>query len=260
MKATTRRVPTYFYSPKKKLFQIVVSLMDTPGSLGAVLNLLGGRVNLLGTTSYSLDDGTAVMSAFAETISPSETPEKLSKLISTAHVALEHKVTESSEGFLVDTFHTGIENGKGMPEMLFSRDSISHMFDGLVKLFGSGGDVLLYNEGLFVGEANASRTMNVLGPRLATKKTDDLMYLFSAQGWGQATLIGDAKSGKPTVKLEDCFECSSGEGVKKGCHFMRGYLDGWGKILLERDVKSAETNCRLSGDDACEFVLETPSK
>jgi predicted hydrocarbon binding protein len=257
---TRARVPTYFYSPKKKLVHVVVKLMDTPGSLGAVLSLLGGRVNLLGVTTYSLDDGTAILSAFAETISPTETPQKLSKLIATAPVVLEHRVTESSEGFLVDTFHTGIESGKGMPAMLFFQDSISHMFDGLVKLFGSGGEVLLYNEGFFVGEAKAANIMGVLGPGLARRKVSDLMYLLSAQGWGRATWAGDAESERPTVRLEDCFECSSGEVVKKGCSFMRGYLDGWGKALLERDVRSTETRCRLNGDDACEFALDAPPK
>ncbi len=260
MKRTSRRVSTYLYSPKKKIFQIVVKLMDTPGSLGAVLSLLGGRVNLLGTTSYSLDDGTAMLSAFAETISPSETAEKLSKLITTAHVAMENKVTESSEGLLVDTFHTGVENSFGTPMVLISRDGISHMFDGLNKLFGSGGEVLLYNEGFFVGEANAARTAGILGAGLAKKKVSDLMYLFSARGWGQASWVGGVASREPTVRFEDCFECSSGEGVKKGCGFMRGYLDGWAKIILGRDVKAVETLCRFNGDDACEFALSLRSK
>ena len=256
---TSARIPTYFYSPRKKLFQIVVKLMDTPGSLGVVLDLLGGRVNLLGTMTYSLSDGTAILNAFAESISPSETPQKLNKLISTAHVALDHRVTESSEGLLVDTFHTGIESGRGIPAMLFFQDSISHMFDGLVKLLGSGGEVLLYNEGFFVGEARAASILSALGPGLARKKVSDLMYLFSAEGWGRATLVGDVKSEKLIVRLEDCFECSSGEEVKKGCNFMRGYLGGWGKVLLGKDVKSVETRCRLNGDDLCEFVLNAPS-
>lgn len=94
-----------------------------------------------------------------------------------------------------------------------------------------------------------------MGPGLARKKVSDLMYLFSAEGWGRATLVGDVKSEKLIVRLEDCFECSSGEEVKKGCNFMRGYLGGWGKVLLGKDVKSVETRCRLNGDDLCEFVL-----
>ena len=251
---------TYLYSPKKKVFQIVVKLMDTPGSLGAVLSLLGGRVNLVGTTSHALDDGTAIMSAFAETISPSETAEKLSALIKSSHVAMDNQVTESSEGLLVDTFHTGVENSHGIPMVLISREGVAHMFDGLNKIFGSGGEFLLYREGFFVGESNAARTAGVLGPGLAKKKVGDLMYLFSARGWGQAKWKGDAESKEQIVTVEDCFECSSGEGIKTGCGFMRGYLDGWAKSILGREVKCVETRCRFKGDDACEFTLNPGPK
>ncbi len=254
----TRRIPTYYYAPRKKLFQIIVKLMDTPGSLGAVLTLLGGRVNLLGTMTYSLADGTAIMSAFAEAISVSETPQKLQKLIASSHVALENEVTESKEGLLVDTFHTGIESSMKTPMVLISKDGLAHMFEGLVRIFGSGGDVLLYNEGYFVGEANAVRTVSFLGPTIATKRIDELLYLFSVRGWGQARWADGADSDPPVFRLDDCFECSADEGVKKACSFMRGYLDGWGKVMLGREVKSTEVKCRFNGDEACEFVMDRP--
>ena len=256
MKKTNRRISTYYYSPKKKLFQIVVKMMDTPGALGAVLEVLGSRVNLLGTMTYSLADGTAMLSSFAESISPSETPNKLSRLISSAHVALESEVTESTDGLLVDKFHLGIESSMRTPMVLFSKDGIVHMFDGLVRVFGSGGDALLYNEGYFVGEANAARIVSVIGSKLALRRMDDLLYLFSARGWGQANWIDGPASKHPTLRLEDCFECSAENSVKKSCNFMRGYLDGWGKVFLEGVVKSKETRCRFRGDDYCEFEMK----
>jgi predicted hydrocarbon binding protein len=255
---TTSRIPTYFYSPRKKMFQLVVKLMDTPGSLAAVLNLLGGRVNLTNTSTHSLTDGTAILTAFAEAISPSETPQKLTKLIAGAHVALEYTVAESSDGLLLNTYHSGVESSVGTPMVVFSQDGISHMFDGLVKVFGTGGEALLYSEGQLVGEADAIGTMSLVGAGLARKRVADLMYMFSARGWGQASLAGKVEGGALSVTLENCFECSTGEGLKKGCGFVRGYFDGWSKVILGREVKSQEVRCRFNGDDHCEFALEEP--
>jgi predicted hydrocarbon binding protein len=71
-------------------------------------------------------------------------------------------------------------------------------------------------------------------------------------------LAGKVEGGALSVTLENCFECSTGEGLKKGCGFVRGYFDGWSKVILGREVKSQEVRCRFNGDDHCEFALEEP--
>ncbi|MDE1858889.1 MAG: hypothetical protein KGI26_07475, partial [Thaumarchaeota archaeon] len=73
MKETRKREFPLIYSKGKKLFNIVVHMSDDPGSMRAVLDALGERVNLIGTSSYTLSDGTAMFTAFAEGLSKDET-------------------------------------------------------------------------------------------------------------------------------------------------------------------------------------------
>ncbi|HEV2138475.1 MAG TPA: hypothetical protein VGR53_06505 [Nitrososphaerales archaeon] len=178
---TKRRIFPIHYDPGKKLFQIVVKLSDAPGSFGAILNLLGPKVNLIGTTTYSLSDGTAIFSGFSESLSPKETPKSLKGLIMSSKAAIDVSVTEGIDGLLIDTFHTGIEVG-GNDFMLVRRFGASLMFDHVAKLLGSGGEALLYEEGRSLSLLNAENMIRLVGLQRVRTKSAELSPFLTAQG------------------------------------------------------------------------------
>ena len=105
-----------------------------------------------------------------------------------------------------------------------------------------------------MGQRNAEVMIDAIGAERARTQSGVLNRLLAAQGWGLVEAKGGHGEGF-TVKVTDCFECSSDSYSRKGCNFMRGYLSGSAKATFGRDFESKETKCVLKGADACEFLL-----
>jgi predicted hydrocarbon binding protein len=242
------------YAPGKKLFHIVVTLSDAPGSYSSILDLVRTKVNLIGTSTYTRSDGTAIFSGFSEALSPSLTAKELKRLISGSKAAIATTVYEGDDGLLVDTFHTGFVVGDE-EYILMRRDGLVRVFDRVSKMLGSGGDALLFEEGMAMGLRNAEMMIESVGAKRVRAQMKVLNRFLAAQGWGQIEArAGPGKEGF-TVRVVDCFECSADGSSRRGCNFMRGYLAGGAKATFGREYESKETKCRLKGAEACEFVL-----
>jgi predicted hydrocarbon binding protein len=255
MKGGRRRELPYVFSPGKMLLHMVVKMKDTPRAYATVLQLVGSKVNLIETVTYSVEDG-AIFSGFAEALLSTERPEELRELISKSPVVLDCIVTGSPSGILVDTFHKGLETSSGDPLMMFRRKGLVRMFDEIAKLSGKDWEALLFNEGVAVGESDASEILQSWNPGFMADGFPVLVSLFSAFGWGDATPMDRPDPGKVGISMLDCFECSSGRHENRSCSFVQGFLVGSARTLLGRKVKCEEPVCRFKGDDHCEFLLD----
>ena len=258
-KPTRRRIFPIHFAPGKKLFHVVVRLSDAPGSYSAILNLLGPKVNLIGTTTYSLSDGTAIFSGLSESLSPRETSSSLSRLIMSSKAAIEASVFEGHDGLLVDTFHTGVEVG-GDEFMLVRRLGASLMFDHVAKLLGSGGETLLYEEGRSLSLLNAENMIKLVGIERVRTSSAELSHFLTAQGWGSLDVVGNLGDGSLSIKLSDCFECSAKVTYRKGCNFMRGYFAGSMEASMGGNVEAKEVRCSMKGNSSCEFNVTTTAE
>jgi predicted hydrocarbon binding protein len=254
MKENKKQIFPIHFSPGKKLFHIVVRLSDAPGSYSSILDLVSKKVNFVGTNTYSLGVGTAMFSGFSEALSPDQTAKGLKDLILQSRAAQDAEVYEGKDGLLVDTFHSGLAVGEEAYIMI-RQEGIDHMFDEIVRFFGSGGDSLLYQNGVAIGKKNAELTIGTVGMERVRTQTGNLYRFLTAQGWGAFVAAGDLFKGTTTITVEGCFECATGRGSRKGCNFLRGYLDGAASVALGRDARCVETRCTLRGAKACEFTL-----
>ena len=242
------------YARGKKLFHIVVHMSDEPGSMTSVMDELGKTVNMIGTSSYTLGDGTAMLSSFAESLSPEETVGGLKKSLTGLKAVLDADVRAGEDGLLVDTFHTGISVG-GEDYLLLRREGLAGVFDHIVKIFGTGGEVLLYEEGKALGRDNAQKSMEQLGEERVVASARYLGRALTAQGWGKVDSDAEPKPEGVDVAVEDCFECSGGTKVRKGCDFMRGFLEGGVQVTRGVEGRVEETSCILRGDARCVFRI-----
>jgi len=242
------------YAPGKKLFHIVVTISDAPGSYSSILDLVRTKVNLIGTSTYTRSDGTAIFSGFSEALSPRLTAKELEKLILGSKAAISAKAYEGKDGLLVDTFHTGFVVGDEV-YILMRRDGLVHVFDRVSKMLGSGGDSLLFEEGMAMGQRNAEMMIKNVGADRVRAQMGVLNRFLAAQGWGEIGAKEGPNKGSCTVRVDDCFECSADGSSRRGCNFMRGYLAGGARATFGKDYESKETKCRLRGADACEFRL-----
>ena len=253
-----RRETVYFTSPNEKMFQIVVRMKDEPGALGQILNLLAGHVSMVDVHAYNTSEREAILSGFARHVPTSEKPTSLEETVMMSPFALDCKIVESSDGLLVDSFHTGIETDYGEPLMLFRRDAFNMMFDRMAELFGTGGEVMLLYEGMAIGEMNAHEIIRRLGKDTITRNMPSVIRMLSTSGWGSASLQF-SEDGSPVVRIDHCFESSTRKKVRHGCYFAKGMLTGVARVILGPEVKCEETKCVLRGDDYCEFTLSVDS-
>ena len=241
----------FYYSTDGKFVHIVAKLADEPGALASVLEALDARVNLIGTQSYSTEDGTAVFSGFGK-LMDSEDAHSIQKLASRSRSVKECQVWESKDGLLVDRFHTGLQTASGDPYLMLPAVALASAFETLVRTFGTGGETILYVQGVDYAKSRWEIYQKVLGPH-PEKRFNDLAAIFGTLGWGESTVYFD--SGKLRYVTRDCFECSVATHSSRGCSFLRGMAVGIAQGVFKKELTCIETRCRQKGGDVCEFVV-----
>jgi predicted hydrocarbon binding protein len=248
------RVFPVHYGPKQKLFHVIVKLSDAPGSYSLILDTLRPKLNLIGTSTYTLNDGTAIFSGFAEALSKDLTSDEVKRLILGSRGAFDAVVKEGKEGLLIDTFHMGF-NVDGDDYLLLRSAGLGQMFDRVSSILGSGGDALLYEEGLSMGHWNAENLIKKIGIDVVKAQVGALSRTLSAQGFGDIDGDVGPDDGAFVMTVKDCFECSDSESRRKGCNFMRGYFVGSAQDIFGKKYRCEESKCVLRGAKLCEFAL-----
>lgn len=248
----------FHYAPGKQLFQVIARISDKPGSLAALLNNLSAKLNLVGINTYALPDDTAMVVGFASSITGKEKAENLAEGIMKSKTVIHAEVREGNDGLLVDTFHNGILVGD-QNYLLLRRDSLSRVFEEIVKIFGTGGDALLYKEGQEMGHEDAKTFIRVFGSEHIAEQASYLTSILTAEGFGVFEPNLASKEALYGIRVAECFECAENRGFRRACNFLRGYLQAAGVTALGVELEAKETRCILRGDEECEFLLFAPS-
>jgi predicted hydrocarbon binding protein len=219
------------------------------------LGLVEAMVKPAAVASYAQTDNTSILSVVGEAHSERDTPDLIRNSIMSNGAVLDVEVLEGREGMLVDTFHTGLATGAGYI-MMIRRQSLTRMLDRVTRLLGSGGEVVLFEEGIAVGKANGEAFMKALGAEKVRKNVDYLRSNLSAQGWGTVSVEMEPDAETRRMVVRDCFECSSNDGGRKGCNFFRGYITGNTSATFGKAFTVEETQCKLRGGNECVFIVK----
>ena len=253
-KRTRKSIFAYTYAPRRKLFQVVVSMNNVPGALSRVLRALAKRVNLISTISSSRG-GEATWSALAEATSPSETASGLEGVLSSVPDVIGCSAQEGKDGLLVDRFHSGVDIGGPSPYMLMRREPFSLVLGEVLKAFGKGGEILLFDEGRKYGTLTGELFRDLLGGERAKQRMLELLDVYNSLGWCEVSVKESHDPIEYVLEARDCFECSSPQTATRSCDFMRGHLVGAISALQREEFSGEETSCRLTGSDHCEFRI-----
>jgi predicted hydrocarbon binding protein len=255
MKETKRLSLGFYFYPGKRGFHVVVRLKDAPGALYSVLGLLHDHVDIAGSTSYTLGDGTAIWSGFGTSLKEGETGEKLEKLVERSPFVLECEVKGSDRGLLIGSFHSGLDIAPDRPGVVFPIAGVARIYDRMVQTFGSGGRTMLYEEGSELGRSTGRYLNSRLGKGDLEWKVKALLGIYRAYGWGSASLEVEKPDALYRVTIRDDFECLESGKYRDGCDYLRGHLASTISTLSGKEFEGEETRCRLRGDPLCEFVL-----
>jgi len=247
------------FSRGERVFHIAAEIEDVPGSLNSVLELVSGQIDLQNTISFSHGGGLASWRAFARAVDAGTTVEGLTSLIQKSPFVKSIEVAEGKDGLVVSKTSAGPSLGPGEPLIVMSIAGMNSVFNHVAKLFGTGGEAILYGEGHSLGQANARYLKEYLGSGLVKHGLTDLAGLYGSFGWGIVDVIYDGNSHTATARVRDCFECISAEVVETRCNFFLGHFKGIVSTLVGLDLAGSETRCKKRGNEFCEFVLRKSS-
>ncbi len=249
-----RRIFPFYYSVGERTVHIVATLTDQPGALASLLSELSSKVNLIGTSSYSTGENAAVFSGFGRVLSENESAQSIRDLTSNLPHVTDCRVWDSKDGLLVDRFHTGFWAGAGEPYLIFPNRGLSETFEGVVRALGSGGEYMLYTEGLNYAKVRGPLYKKIMGPH-PESRLDELAALVGALGYGQSIATADSSGMGLKLTSRECFECSTPTHCKRTCSFLRGMAVGIFSCIFDRELVGTETRCRQRGHEECVFIL-----
>jgi len=252
----TKGMTTFVMNQTKRTFFVALKVRDSPHGLAGLAALIAGTNLKVISGQLSAAEGGSILSFFAETektgVLVQELTDRLSKLEGVTQVAVE----EDTDGFAVDTTGSRFEGSLGERSIPFRQKSLLSMFTMMRRQFGSGGEVILFEEGRKMGGDTGKVLRSALGPDFVSKHMDRVLSVWSAAGWGVLRLDSyDPVAPSVTLAIKDSFECTGLKSDRPTSQLFRGHLEGAVSALLGSRLKCQETACVATGAEECLFVL-----
>jgi predicted hydrocarbon binding protein len=245
--------------PGARLAQVVVKMKDEVGAMADVNSIIASqKVDVRQSLTYSLPhEQLAVYNAFVSLNDSKVSLNRLVERLEESAFVIEVQAFEGREGAVVDVISFPV-NWQGRRVVILAQHAIARMFEGIFSLFGSGGLVVLYEQGMDYGRDLAEHFIRVLGKDFLVRNPDYLLNVLAATGWGIPELSG-SNSDFPDmgVKLSSCLECDGRSSNQTVCSFVRGFLAGVFGTIASRTVHCEESRCIAKGDPACQFELHS---
>ena len=240
----------------KRMAQVVVRMKDEVGAMSSVTTLAASiGVDTRQSMTYSLEDGTAIYNAFVVLNGPKATLVKLVERLEASPFVLQAQAFEGHDGVVVDQVSFPV-NWQGRRVVILSQSATTQMFEAIRHILGSGGEVVLYQQGLRYGRDLAGYFIDKLGRDYLERNYDYGLAVLAATGWGTPELSRSAEEfPNITVRLKSCLECEGLRHDRAVCSFMRGFLSGVFGAISGKVVHCEERSCIAMGNPSCEFSL-----
>ena len=243
----------------KRLAQVIVTVKDEVGAVANVNALIASLgVDIRQSMSYSLpDESLAIYNTFVVFNDPKVSLVQLvERLEESAFVTSVH-AQEGRDGVIVDENSFPV-SWQGRRTIILSQTAAARMFEAIRFTLGSGGDVVLYQQGSSYGKELAESFVARLGRDYLKRNFDYSLGLLSATGWGIPEIVG-SKDTFPdiTVTVRSCLECDGVAKERPTCSFMRGFLAGVSRAIVGHTVHCEETRYVARRDPFCMFELRS---
>ena len=188
--------------------------------------------------------------------SPRTTEEDIGRVLASSSYHLDSHVRRSDSRLLVDDYAFPMMFYPGGRGIILPQSGVRAMFEDIRRLFGSGGDSILYRAGVALGREGAGEVAKLYEGEEPSRMANDLAKLYSALGWGrmQAT-AAEAGRCRFRLKLWDGFESAGAKAETPSCHFTRGLLAGSTERLTGGPAEVVEAECAATGDPCCVFMV-----
>jgi predicted hydrocarbon binding protein len=256
-----RLVPIGFYSGGQRIYHIVASHPNRPGTLHDLLtHLMKHGLDLLSIAATNRDERTGITSLFAVSTGEGFEAAALERTVRECKSVIECSVEADDRGFLFGRPHV-LTFGFGERAVLLRQDVFSGLLRRSREMFGSGGETLVFEQGQVSGALEVKNIEVRLGTEFLRSHSRELIHMFKARGWWKAEVAPVRTAGVDvTLRLEGCLDCTGQVSDKPLSQFARGYIAGFDSELRGREVSCTETKCVAVGDPYCEFVISSSER
>lgn len=228
MERPPKEIPVARLSKRRHLAHVVVKAKDITGAMSSISQILSSEeVDVRQSAAFAIEkEGYFIYNAFVWFKKEGYRPQDLTKKLRTSSFVLDVVVKDGVEGSVVDTVAFPLQFAGQRVVMLETR-ALKDMFEKMESVFGTGGSVIVQQEGFSYGRAQAAELAKVLTrPYMIRNYRYGLMMLM-ATGWGIPTVLtANEALTNVTVRIDECFECAGRKDAKESGHFMAGYLAG----------------------------------
>lgn len=247
------------YIPKKSYFLLNLELRNRLGDVAAVSNILAQNSIEVLTGSFTRGAGgrPGIWQIFVQPLNPGVTLDEVKRLMLSCPDVVGCQIKESRDGLLVDSVTFPIKISSGQRAMIIRNDVWNSMLQRTREKFGSGGDVIVYEQGNMAGRMTGKELLAALGKNFLLQQLDQVISMYQALGWGMARIMSYSQSPfSLAIRMWDSAECMGQKSDKPTGHFIRGHIVGNVEEMYGIEVKCAETSCLARGNPYCEFIVE----
>lgn len=252
-------VTAFLYLPKKSFYLLNLEIRRRPSDVVAVSTALAdSRIEIIcGTFSLGLMGNPGTWQIFVEPQDVGTTPEMIRRLLLSLPGVVSCQIKQSKDGLLVDELTFPIVTSSGERAMILRNDIFNGMLQATRNRFGSGGDLIIYDQGVSAGRISGKELLAAMGKEKIGEHIDQVVGMYQSLGWGIAKLVKFNLSPlELNIRMFDSAECSGQKSAKPVSHFMRGHLAGVVDGIFGTEPRCTETNCLAVGDKYCEYKLE----
>ena len=253
--AVPKELPVATFSRKGRLAQVVIKAKDVSGAMADISSKISGEgFDVRQSSAFAVPDGKYfVYNAFVHMPDEGHSLDDLVKKLTASKHVLDVKANEGVEGAVVDTIAFPLQFA-GTRVVILGSQAIVNMFGALEKVFGTGGSVIIQQQGMSYGKAMAEELGKTLPRPYMIRNYKYGMQLLMATGWGIPTVIRAYDDlSRADVRVDDCFECQGRKSGKPAGYFISGYLAGAFSYLSGKELHGKETKCVSAGAEYCEI-------
>lgn len=252
-------ITAFMYIPKRTYFLLNLELRNRLGDVATVSKILAeANIEILtGSFTRGVAGKPGSWQVFVQPLTTNISADDVKRLLLSCPDVVGCQIKESREGLLVDSVTFPIKISSGQRAMIIRNDVWNSILQRTREKFGSGGDVIIYEQGYTAGRISGRELLTALGRDFLANQIDQIIAMYQALGWGKAKVITFVHSPMTLViRMWESAECMGQKSDKPTGHFIRGHIVGHVEEMFGIECKCVETSCLAKGNQYCEFVLE----
>lgn len=246
--------------PHEKLYEVSIILKDIPGALAQAAKVLADAgVNLKTGSVFYIpgQSGTGSWASFIDVSKATQSIHELERKLRKLEV-VKDITFEKPEPAPFESIHFPILHGKARA-VIMPVGTFWALIDRLERILTpSGLAAVHYDAGKNIGKHTATHLRETYGVE-GTKLILAGVQVLKATGWGIVKVQEiNFKQLSGTVTIKECFEAAAWRKKPyKACHWTRGYIAGFISEVFGKPVETVEVKCQTTGDEYCEFKIQT---